>query len=61
MSYRLVLTYDSPVYIWFVLAAGLLLIPPIWSTIRAKSFEARRWMDSDYAPGATSSGSSSDD
>lgn len=57
MSYHLTLTHDSPVYIWFVLAAGLLLIPPIWSTIRAKSFEARRWMESDYAPGATSSGS----
>ena len=50
MSYHLTLTHDAPSYIWFMLAGGLLLIPPIWYTIQAKSFEARRWMDSDYAP-----------
>ncbi len=63
MSYHLTLTHDAPSYIWFILAGALLLIPPIWYSIQAKSFEARRWMDSDYAAGSTSSSSdsSSDD
>ena len=28
----------------------LLLIPPIFNTIRAASFETARWRESDYAP-----------
>ena len=33
------------------LAAGLLLLlPPIFYTIRARQFEMRRWMQSDYPP-----------
>lgn len=61
VSYHLTLTHDAPSFIWFVLAGALLLIPPIWYSIQAKSFEARRWMDSDYAPASKDSNSSSDD
>jgi hypothetical protein len=39
-----------PGYGWFWLAALLLLIPPIFVTIRAASFETRRWATSDYPP-----------
>jgi hypothetical protein len=35
-------------YGWFWLAALLLLIPPIFVTIRARSFNVRRWSTSDY-------------
>jgi hypothetical protein len=63
MSYHLTLTHDAPSFIWFVIAGALLLIPPIWHTFQAKSFEMRRWMDSDYPPVTKSSASdsSSDD
>jgi hypothetical protein len=61
MRYHLTMTHDEPSFIWFLLAGVLLLIPPIWYSIQAKSFEARRWMDSDYAPGSSSKDSSSDD
>jgi len=46
--YEIVLRHDVATYGWFWLAALLLLIPPIFSTIRARSFEARRWATSDY-------------
>lgn len=48
--YEILLRHDVPSYGWFWLAALLLLIPPIFSTIRAASFENRRWATSDYPP-----------
>jgi hypothetical protein len=39
-----------PSYSWFRLAALLLLIPPIFHTIRSRGFEVKRWMESDYPP-----------
>jgi len=48
VDYDLVLRHDVPTYGWFWIAALLLLIPPVFHTMRVRSFEARRWMDSDY-------------
>ncbi len=48
--YEIVLRHDVPGYGWFWLAAFLLLIPPIFTSIRAASFETRRWATSDYPP-----------
>lgn len=48
--YEIVLKHDVPGFGWFWLAALLLLIPPIFSTIRAAAFETRRWATSDYPP-----------
>jgi uncharacterized protein DUF4178 len=48
--YSITLRHDVPNYSWFWIAAVLLLIPPILYTIRARSFEAKRWMQSDYPP-----------
>ena len=42
--YEIVLRHDVATYGWFWLAALLLLIPPIFSTIRAGAFETRRWV-----------------
>jgi hypothetical protein len=50
MTYDLVLRHDVPSYAWFWLAAGLLLIPPFAYTIRARTFETKRWMESDHPP-----------
>jgi len=50
MVYEITLRHDVPNYSWFWIAALLLLIPPVFSTIRARSFEVKRWMQSDYPP-----------
>jgi hypothetical protein len=50
MTYRLAVRRDVPHYTFFWIAALLLLIPPILTSIRAASFEASRWRESDYAP-----------
>jgi hypothetical protein len=51
--------HDVPTYIWFWIAMGLLLIPPLIRTIQRAHFESARWAESDHAP--VSSSSSDDD
>jgi hypothetical protein len=48
--YEIFVRRDVPSYGWFWLAALLLLIPPVFSTIRSVSFETHRWANSDYPP-----------
>ncbi len=50
MNYDITLRHEVPNYSWFWIAAFLLLIPPIFLSIRARSFEVKRWMQSDYPP-----------
>jgi hypothetical protein len=50
MSYSITVKHDVPNYFWFWITALLLMIPPIFHTIRARSFEMKRWMQSDYPP-----------
>jgi hypothetical protein len=50
VDYNLTLRHDVPNYTWFWIAAGLLLLPPIIHTVRARSFETQRWMNSDHPP-----------
>jgi Domain of unknown function (DUF4178) len=50
VSYQLTLRHDVPNFTWFWIAAVLLLLPPIFYTIRARSFETQRWMNSDHPP-----------
>ena len=52
---RSILRHDVPNYTWFLIAFGLLLIPPICHTIRARGFETQRWMKSDHPAGGNSS------
>jgi Domain of unknown function (DUF4178) len=49
VNYELVLMHDSPSYSWFLIAGLLLLLPPVIYSIRAKSYETQRWMESDRA------------
>ena len=46
VSYDLELRHDVPNYSWFWITAVLLLVPPVWYTMRARAFEARRWINS---------------
>jgi len=36
----------SPLY--YLIALGVLLLPPIVVTMRSSAFEARRWQESDF-------------
>ena len=50
MSYDVTIRRDVPTYTFFLIAAILLVIPPIVSTMRIGAFETARWRESDYAP-----------
>ena len=51
MNYDITLRHDVPNYSWFWIAALLLLIPPVFLHASAsRSFEVKRWMQSDYPP-----------
>jgi hypothetical protein len=60
VTYELTLRHDVPSYTWFLIAAGLLLIPPVLYTVRARSFETQRWMNSDHPPIRVSSNDGGD-
>jgi len=53
---EVILHHGVPVAVWYWFAAILLLIPPIIYSIRARSFEVRRWADSDHPLSSSSSG-----
>jgi hypothetical protein len=61
MNYEIVVERGKPALIWFLFAWIALLIPPIFTSIRAFSFENRRWAESDYGPLVKSSGGDDDD
>lgn len=50
MNYAIVVERGKPAFFWFVVAWLALLIPPIFTSIRAFSFENRRWAESDHGP-----------
>jgi hypothetical protein len=58
MVYDVTLRHDVMNSVWIWIAAALLLIPPVFHSIRARSFEASRWVQSDYPPVIRSSGGS---
>jgi hypothetical protein len=49
--YDIVVRRDVPNFTFFWIAALLLLVPPIVTTVRTASFESARWRESNYAPG----------
>ena len=49
VNYSLKIRRDVPSPIYYGLAIVVLLVPPIFVTMRAASFEARRWQESDFA------------
>lgn len=51
VHYTIRLLRDVPVLWPYVVALGLLVIPPVLVTIRAMGFEGRRWAESDDAGG----------
>lgn len=58
VDYEVRIRRDVPSGVFFIIPAVLLLIPPIFISIRAAAFEGKRWQESDYA---TSSSDDDDD
>lgn len=55
IRYQIKVVRDVTTWFYFWIGCLLLLIPPIWATLRGGSFEARRWAESDYAGGSSGS------
>lgn len=49
VAYSLKIRRDVPSPVYYVLAIVVLLVPPVFVTMRAASFEARRWQESDFS------------
>lgn len=49
VNYSIRIRRDVPLYWMYLVALGLLLVPPSLVSLRAASFEGRRWQESDYA------------
>jgi hypothetical protein len=50
VEYTLRLRRDVPNGVFYAIAFLLLLVPPVFLSLRAGSFEKSRWAESDYAP-----------
>lgn len=50
VQYSLRLRRDVPALSFWLVALLLLLVPPVFASLRAGSFEKERWAESDYAP-----------
>ena len=61
MSYTIQVRRDVPSFSHYGIAALLLLLPPVFLSLRARSFEKERWQESDYAPASSSSDDGGDD
>ncbi|MCS7025667.1 MAG: DUF4178 domain-containing protein [Bryobacteraceae bacterium] len=49
VNYQITVTRDVPTWGFFWMGVLLLLIPPVYRTLRAGSFEMKRWAESDYS------------
>ncbi len=47
ISYKIALRRDVPSPEYYLMALGVLLVPPIFVTLRSAAFESRRWQESD--------------
>ena len=52
---------DVVTSLWFLIAVGLLALPPAAATWRSMAFERRRWQESDHAPSSSSGSDGGDD
>ena len=61
IPFRVRIVRGRPFYFRYFLGMFLLLIPPIWTSMRAGQFEGRRWAESSAAGSASSNSSSEDE
>jgi hypothetical protein len=56
VGYEINVRRDVPSMSFFLIAALLLLVPPVFLAFRSMGFEQARWRESDYAPVASGGG-----
>lgn len=61
VRFDITLRHDVPTFTWFWFAIVLLLMPPIFPTIRSAHFESTRWAESDHPPVQLNSSDEDDD
>ena len=49
VNYSIAVRRDVPSLFLYFAVIGVLLLPPIFVTLRTASFEGRRWQESDFA------------
>ncbi len=49
VNYSIAVRRDVPNLLLYLLVIGVLLLPPIFVTLRSASFEGRRWQESDFS------------
>ena len=49
IAYSLTVVHDVPSPLYYLIALGLIAVPPLLATFRAAAFENKRWQESDYA------------
>lgn len=50
VQYQIDVRRDVTTWVFFVIGLILLLVPPIFASLRSSMFEGKRWQESDYAP-----------
>jgi hypothetical protein len=55
VRYSVTVRRDVPSLGLYLIALVALVVPPVFTALRAASFESQRWAESDYAPTATTS------
>jgi hypothetical protein len=48
IGYSITVLRDVPSPLYYLIALGVLFVPPLVMTLRSHAFEARRWQESDY-------------
>jgi hypothetical protein len=61
VTYSIVVRRDSPVWVFYGIAIGLLAVPPLLISWRHHAFEHRRWSESDYGGGSDDEDDGGDD
>lgn len=61
VSYQIDVRRDVTTWAFFVIGLILLAVPPVFTMLRAATFESKRWQESDYAPVASSSSEEDDE
>ena len=61
VNYNITVKRDVPTFWFFIIAAVLILVPPLFVSARSAKFEYRRWAESDYSGGGSSDDSDDSD
>ncbi|HUQ90355.1 MAG TPA: DUF4178 domain-containing protein [Bryobacteraceae bacterium] len=61
VRYEIKVIRDVTTWPYFWIGILLLLIPPVWTTVRSVGFEQKRWAESDYSGGSSSTSRSGGD